>query len=60
MLVNGTWTTDWHPVQAKDDQGRFVRQVSSFRNWITADGRPARRGPAAFGPKQGATACMWR
>lgn len=46
MLVNGTWTADWHPVQAKDDHGRFVRQVSSFRNWITPDGSP---GPTGIG-----------
>lgn len=38
MLVNGTWVGDWHPVQAKDEQGGFVRQISSFRNWVTADG----------------------
>ncbi|KFZ37295.1 glutathione S-transferase [Shewanella mangrovi] len=38
MLVDGVWTEDWQPVQAKDKQGRFIRQTSSFRNWITADG----------------------
>lgn len=38
MLVNGTWVGDWQPVQAKDEQGGFVRQISSFRNWVTADG----------------------
>ena len=46
MLVNGKWTTDWQPVQAKDSHGRFVRQASSFRNWITPDGS---RGPAGTG-----------
>lgn len=35
MLVNGKWTEDWQPVQAKDEKGGFVRQVSSFRNWVT-------------------------
>ena len=44
MLVNGKWTANWQPVQAKDDQGRFVRQVSSFRNWVTADGAPGPKG----------------
>lgn len=39
MLVNGKWTADWTPVQAKDEKGRFVRQTSSFRNWITSDGK---------------------
>lgn len=39
MLVNGKWTADWTPVQTKDEKGRFVRQTSSFRNWITSDGK---------------------
>lgn len=34
MLVDGKWTADWHPVQAKDARGGFVRQTSSFRRWI--------------------------
>jgi putative glutathione S-transferase len=38
MLVDGKWSENWQPVQAKDEKGGFVRQVSSFRNWITADG----------------------
>lgn len=33
MLVNGKWTSDWQPVQSKDEKGGFVRQTSSFRNW---------------------------
>lgn len=48
MLVNGKWTTDWQPVQASDDQGRFVRQTSSFRNWITADGAPGPTGKGGY------------
>jgi putative glutathione S-transferase len=39
MLVNGKWVGDWQPVQAKDEKGGFVRQISSFRNWVTSDGR---------------------
>ncbi|WP_236019537.1 hypothetical protein [Fuscibacter oryzae] len=35
--MNGKLTANWHPVQAKEEQGRFVRQQSSSRNWITAD-----------------------
>lgn len=38
MLVNGKWSAEWHPVQATDKQGGFVRQTSSFRHWITSDG----------------------
>lgn len=32
MLVNGKWVENWQPVQKADEQGRFVRQVSEFRN----------------------------
>jgi putative glutathione S-transferase len=53
MLVNGKWTANWQPVQAKDDQGRFVRQVSSFRNWITADGSPGPTGTGGFKAEAG-------
>jgi putative glutathione S-transferase len=48
MLVNGIWSADWQPIQAKDDQGRFVRQNSKFRNWITADGTPGPTGDGGF------------
>ena len=48
MLVNGTWSAAWHPVQAKDAQGGFVRQTSSFRHWVTADGGPGPTGQGDF------------
>jgi len=41
MLVNGKWSAEWHPVQATDQQGGFVRQTSRFRHWISADGSSA-------------------
>lgn len=47
MLRNGNWDADWHPVQSEDADGRFVRQVSSFRNWITANGGPGPEGQQA-------------
>ena len=53
MLVNGKWTANWQPVQAKDDQGRFVRQISSFRNWVTADGAPGPTGAGGFKAEAG-------
>ncbi len=65
MLVNGKWTANWQPVQAKDDQGRFVRQVSSFRNWITPDGASGPTGTGGFKAKAGryrlyvALICPW-
>ena len=48
MLVNGKWTADWQPVQAKDAKGGFVRQTSSFRNWVTPDGSPGETGEGGF------------
>jgi putative glutathione S-transferase len=38
MLINGKWSADWQPVQSTDAKGGFVRQTSSFRNWVTPDG----------------------
>ena len=35
MLIDGKWTSDWHPFQAKDGDGRFVRQTSAFRDCIS-------------------------
>jgi putative glutathione S-transferase len=53
MLVNGIWTKDWDPVQAKDEQGRFVRQTSSFRHWITPDGSAGPTGEGGFPAEKG-------
>lgn len=65
MLVNGKWTEDWQPVQARDAKGGFVRQVSSFRNWITPDGSAGPTGAAGFAAEPGryhlyvALICPW-
>lgn len=48
MLRNGKWVADWQPVQAKDEKGGFVRQTSSFRNWVTPDGSAGPTGEAGF------------
>lgn len=48
MLVNGKWTANWDPVQATDDKGGFVRQISSFRHWVTPDGTPGVTGEGGF------------
>ncbi|HNP65626.1 MAG TPA: glutathione S-transferase family protein, partial [Woeseiaceae bacterium] len=48
MLVNGQWKAKWDPVQSQDDVGRFVRQDSQFRNWITPDGSPGPTGTGGF------------
>jgi glutathionyl-hydroquinone reductase len=65
MLVNGKWSAEWHPVQAKDAKGGFVRQTSSFRNWITPDGSPGPTGNGGFKAEAGryhlyvALICPW-
>lgn len=65
MLVDGEWTTDWTPVQKADKDGRFVRQVSGFRNWITPDGAPGPTGNGGFKAEPGryrlyvAFICPW-
>ena len=48
MLVNEKWTAEWHPVQATDEQGGFVRQTSGFRHWVTTDGSPGITGSCGF------------
>ena len=48
MLVNGVWKENWQPVQSKDEKGRFIRQTSSFRNWITPDGSAGPTGVGGF------------
>ena len=65
MLVDGKWTADWQPVQATDSKGGFVRQTSSFRNWITQDGEAGPTGEPGFAAEPGryhlyvALICPW-
>mgnify|MGYP004706505871 FL=1 len=65
MLVDGKWIENWQPVQAKDSKGGFVRQTSSFRNWVTPDGSPGPTGEGGFIATEGryhlyvALICPW-
>lgn len=65
MLVDGRWQGDWQPVQAVDDKGGFVRQVSTFRNWVTPDGAPGPTGLGGYKTEAGryhlyvALICPW-
>lgn len=65
MLIDGRWTEDWQPVQSKDHEGRFIRQTSSFRHWITPDGAPGPTGEGGFKAEAGryhlyvAYICPW-
>lgn len=59
MLVNGQWSEDWQPVQDSDEDGRFIRQRSSFRDRLGA------AGSGRFAPEAGryllyvAYICPW-
>lgn len=63
LLVEGVWQDQWYDT-AKTG-GRFVRQDSSFRNWITADGRAGPTGQGGFAAEPGryhlyvSYACPW-
>jgi putative glutathione S-transferase len=52
-------------VQASDEKGGFVRQISGFRNWITPDGAAGPTGAAGFKAEAGryhlyvALICPW-
>ena len=65
MLVNGQWKSKWDPVQSQDNEGRFIRQGSQFRNWITPDGSPGQSGEGGFAAEPGryhlyvALICPW-
>lgn len=65
MLVNGKWMANWQPVQAKDEKGGFVRQTSTFRNWVTPDGSAGPTGEGGFPAEAGryhlyvALICPW-
>jgi glutathionyl-hydroquinone reductase len=48
MLVDGKWNSDAPLTRSTDTQGRFVRPVSTFRNWVTPDGAPGPTGVGGF------------
>lgn len=57
LLVDGQWVDSWY--DAKSTDGKFKRQDSAFRNWVTADGS------TPFAPEAGryhlyiSHACPW-
>lgn len=65
MLINGKWQSKWEPYQKSNEQGEFIRQTSSFRHWVTADGRAGKTGDAGFKAEPGryhlyvALICPW-
>ncbi|MFT3972403.1 MAG: glutathione S-transferase family protein [Amaricoccus sp.] len=62
-LVGGTWETS--PVAPGAADGSFQRAESSWRNWITPDGRPGPTGLGGFAAESGryhlyvSLACPW-
>jgi len=63
LLVDGVWYDQWY--DTKSTGGRFVRQVSTFRNWVTPDGAPGPTGAGGFKAEPGSyhlyvsLACPW-
>ncbi|AEB30962.1 hypothetical protein CAT7_10810 [Carnobacterium sp. AT7] len=63
LLVDGKWHDQWYDTEGNG--GRFIRQESQFRNWITADGSAGPSGEGGFKAEPGryhlyvALACPW-
>lgn len=63
LLVNGVWHNEWYDT-AKTG-GRFLRGETSFRNWVTPDGRSPPQGCGGFAAEPDryhlyvALACPW-
>ena len=63
MLIDGTWHDVWYDTKAT--AGHFRRGDSTFRNWVTADGRAGPSGRAGFKAEAGryhlyvSYACPW-
>jgi putative glutathione S-transferase len=63
LLVDGIWKDQWYDTGASE--GRFVREHTRFRNWVTPDGRPGPSGHGGFAAAPGryhlyvSLACPW-
>lgn len=63
LLVDGVWKDRWY--DTKKSGGKFVRQESRFRNWLTADGSPGPDGQKGFPAEKNryhlyvSLACPW-
>ena len=56
MLIDGKWSTEWSKPDAK---GRFVRSVTRFRDWVTADGASGFKAEAGRYHLYVSYACPW-
>ena len=63
LLVDGKWTDKWY--DTKKTGGKFVRSEAQWRDWITADGKPAEGRERGFKAEPGryhlyvSLACPW-
>lgn len=63
LLIEGVWHDKWYDTRSTG--GRFQRQESAFRNWVTADGSPGPTGEGGFPAEAGryhlyvSLACPW-
>ncbi|WP_417456431.1 glutathione S-transferase family protein [Kordiimonas sp.] len=62
LLIDGKWHDQWYDTKS---DGRFKRQESAFRNWITATGEAGPSGSGGFKAEAGryhlyvSLACPW-
>lgn len=63
LLIDGVWHDQWYDTAST--KGKFVRQASQFRNWVTSDGKPGVTGNDGFKAEFGryhlyvSYACPW-
>ena len=63
LLIDGVWHDKWYDTDKTG--GRFERQESAFRNWVTVDGSAGPGGEAGFKAEPGryhlyvSLACPW-
>ncbi len=63
LLIDGLWHDRWYDTASSG--GRFQRDPSRFRNWVTADGRAGPSGTGGFKAEPGryhlyvSLACPW-
>lgn len=63
LLVDGKWHDKWYDTEKND--GRFIREESQFRNWVTMDGSAGPTGEGGFKAEPGryhlyiSNACPW-
>lgn len=46
LLIDGKWHDQWYDTEA--NEGRFERDISRFRNWVTVDGSAGPSGTDGF------------